>query len=445
MYLSAINIELSLPKEKHLLGARNGGESFAKPELKFFLIRLIFIYGIDEIRESSVETLAKRLGVSKNTVVNGFSLLCQVGLYSKSLSKVKSSSLKGRPTCEYRPTERLKELVDEEQVDCNWEVLIEDVLGDCSTGEDGPRHPLKLANRLLLITFLRHADKYGEVTTLGYSYLHRLTGMSKQQLASQRKKLASLGYIIDYQPGGPEYAVKLVPQSKSQYSINTCHAKFPEFTTAFTKHIELINQWEMNLRLLLQAAAEIENTRQQVLRAQSDNETEQAFAESFHLNALRKFDTIVGYDNAWVCSRFFYEKFRKKLNFNTLNRMTVSYASSMLSNHWELFSERGLLCHQLKIVPSLKKQISEDFSLNGIGKPEMFQFSDLKLSNDLLVESISEVLIYNSFNLAKCVHRDLTDFVDHKPTGRVRRIRIFPMEYITPTMHLPIKVDLTEK
>jgi len=444
MYLNAISIELSLPKENHLVQGGYLGRFIAKPELKFFFIRLIYQYGIDEISGVSIEALAKALGVSKNTFVDGMSLLCRIGFYRKSLSKAKSSSGKGRPACVYSPTDKLNEKLQREDLECYWKVLIEDLLVDCGDTQEGLRHPLKLANRLLLITLLMHANEFGEVRTLGYAQLHKLTGMSKQQLASQREKILSLGYINHYHPGTPQIAKKQQPQSKSYYFINASSAKYPLIGTIPARHIALMNQWELNPYRLLQAAAEIEIANQKFLSLEENVDSDKIFAEIKYIEAQRRFSVIVSLDNAWKCSRYFYKKFNTKHEFKALGLQVVSYASLILTKHWDLFSRKNLHYSELTIVSSLEQQVY-DYFLREEMVQESFLLTNVQLNAEELAKVISDTLISISFGLAKFVYRELTEFVEHKPTGIICNLTICPMKYFSPTMHMPINVLLAEK
>lgn len=444
MYLNAISIELSLPKENHLVQGGYLGRLIAKPELKFFFIRLIHQYGIDEISGVSIEALAKALGVSKNTFVDGMSLLCRIGFYRKSLSKAKSSSGKGRPACVYSPTDKLNEKLQREYLECYWKVLIEDLLVDCGDTQEGLRHPLKLANRLLLITLLMHADEFGEVRTLGYAQLHKLTGMSKQQLASQREKILSLGYINHYHPGTPQIAKKQQPQRKSYYFINASSAKYPLIGTIPARHIALMNQWVLNLYMLLQTAAEIETANQKFLSLEENFDSDKIFAEIKYIEAQRRFSVIASLDNAWKCSRYFYKNFNTKHKVNDLDLQVISYASLMLTKHWDLFSRKNLHYSELTIVSSLERQVYDDFLLEEM-KLEGILLKNVQLSAEELAKIISDTLISISFGLAKFVYRELTEFVEHKPTGIICNLTICPMTYVSPTMHMPINVLLAEK
>ncbi|AUD61212.1 hypothetical protein AYJ58_17780 [Shewanella sp. Pdp11] len=437
MYLNAISIELSLPKENHLVQGGYLGRLIAKPELKFFFIRLIYQYGIDEISGVSIEALAKALGVSKNTFVDGMTLLCRIGFYRKSLSKAKSSSGKGRPACVYSPTDKLNEKLQREDLECYWKVLIQDLLVDCGDTQEGLRHPLKLANRLLLITFLMHADEFGEVRTLGYAQLYKLTGMSKQQLASQRKNLISLGYINHYQPGTPEITKKRRPQSKSCYFINTSLTKYPPIGAKPARPIALVNQWELNLYMLLQAAADTEMTKE-------DFNGDIILAEHKRVEAQKRFSAIVNLENAWKCSRYFYEKFNTRHGFKTLDLQVISYASLMLTKHWDLFSRKNLHYSELTIVSSLERQVY-DYFLREEMMLESFLLKNVQLSAEELAKIISDTLMSISFGLAKFVYRELTEFVEHKPTDIICNLTICPMTYVSPTMHMPINVLLAEK
>ncbi|MGI2098765.1 hypothetical protein [Shewanella glacialipiscicola] len=437
MYLNAINIELSLPKENHLVQGGYLGRLIAKPELKFFFIRLIYQYGIDEISGVSIEALAKALGVSKNTFVDGMTLLCRIGFYRKSLSKAISTSGKGRPACVYSPTDKLNEKLQREDLECYWKLLIEDLLVDCGDNQVGLRHPLKLANRLLLITLLMHADEFAEVRTLGYAQLYKLTGMSKQQLVSQRKKILSLGYINHYHPGTPQIAKKQQPQSKSYYFINASLTKYPLIGTIPVRHIALVNQWELNPYRLLQAAAEIKTTEENFDRGIS-------FAEFEYVEAQKQFSAIVSLDNAWKCSRYFYKKFNTKHDFKALNLQVISYASLMLTKHWDLFSRKNLHYSELTIVSSLERQVY-DYFLREEMKLEGILLKNVQLSAEELEKIISDTLISISFGLAKFVYRELTECVEHKPTGIICNLTICPMMYVSPTMHMPINVLLAEK
>ena len=117
----------------------------------------------------------------------------------------------------------------------------------------------------------------------------------------------------------------------------------------------------------------------------------------------------------------------------------------MLTKHWDLFSTQTLHCGQLAIATSIKKEISDDVLLEIMTDPESIQKFDVQLSSGELAESFSELLLNSSFGLAKFVYRELTEFVEHKPTGIICNLTICPMTYVSPTMHMPINVLLTEK
>ncbi|MCG9698027.1 hypothetical protein [Shewanella sp. Isolate11] len=436
-----------MPKECHLVKGGYKGRFFAKPELKFFFIRLIYRYEINEIRELSVNELANGLGVSKNTVVEGMLLLCQIGFYSKSLGKVDSSYTKGRPTCVYIPTDTLKELLQRETSECYWKVLIDDLLDDCGKKNDeSRRHSLKLANRLLLVVLLFHADKGAQVCNLGYSQLNKLTGMSKQQLASQRKTLSRLDYIKGYEPGSLENTEQNFTHRKSTYSINTGLTRYPAITRMPPKSL-FLRHWEVNPFMLLELAGAIETAKRNVsLRLCGDSTiSEKSLAKVEYLDICSEFSSLIGYKNAWMCSGFYYENFRAKQKFEALNLKLVSYASLMLKQHWKQFSKRSLQCSELAIADNLKYKINDDFLLGSMSVPQKLQPLDVKLSGQEMSAVICETVLCLSFGLARLVYKDLIEFADYKPEDTISVLTISPMKYLSATMHAPIEVQLVEK
>ncbi|MAQ49678.1 MAG: hypothetical protein CMK86_11310 [Pseudomonadales bacterium] len=86
---------------------------------------------------------------------------------------------------------------------------------------DQRRNLLTPANRCLLSVLLLHAETPGVVTGLSYSSLVMLTGMGRECLKSQIRKLKDLGVIAHHEPGVMRERNDM--RMRSVYFINVAH------------------------------------------------------------------------------------------------------------------------------------------------------------------------------------------------------------------------------
>lgn len=425
MHYLIINIELSIPKENQLVQGGNSGKLIAKPELKIFFVLLIFRYGLAEIRDQSVESLAKELGVSKTSVVDGMSMLSDAGFYLKSLKRVNPNTGKGRPKCAYCPTEKLKKLLSDELAGKPyWGILIDDLLSDCAKPKSQQIYPLKLANRLLLITLLMHADKSAKVKLLGYAQVLKLTGMTKQQLASQRKKLWQLGYLNGYQCGGLIKKNGKLVKHISCYDMNVSRSKYPTVTVPPQSFIFSIPR-EISPLALISYALEVTDADALILPHTAPLRNQKA--ENDLIIARENFDSLIGYPRAWICCEFFVETFNVWANLEYLKVSIYKYASYILSQHWIRFSERAPHHSVLDNLCSLQQMISNDFST---------LFPTKKNSNHLMVQQVDsseifkaffETILTASYNLATYIYLEVKVYLKHLVTSPPRKLTIEPI------------------
>lgn len=169
----------------------------ATPEIKFFLVAYIREFGSDTQVNLTVKELSQKLGVTSHVVTRATKFLLKRGFFSL----VKQSSGTGRPRACYSCTSMLRQELKESnaiQKICHSE-LIDLVLFNRDKYKND-RSLLSTSNKLLLLVLLMFADKTGVVRNLKRANLQKLTGMSRDRLKSQFRKLLNSEYIRFYVP-----------------------------------------------------------------------------------------------------------------------------------------------------------------------------------------------------------------------------------------------------
>ncbi|MCW8331949.1 helix-turn-helix domain-containing protein [Photobacterium sp. SDRW27] len=163
------------------------------PEGKYLLVQMIKCFDIDNPLEVSAVRLAKICGVSRKIVVPTMIALSDAGLvsiirqgkvkkayqFSDDLVKALIATKKYRQPLSYS------------------KVMIDEVLDSNNDNHKA----LNVSHKLLLCLFLAHADKFGIVHNFSVSDISKFTGMKRERIRSQIKKLINLGYIIYRVPG----------------------------------------------------------------------------------------------------------------------------------------------------------------------------------------------------------------------------------------------------
>ncbi len=214
------------------------------PDAKFLLIAFWKHYGSVTPKPRSQKQLAEDLRLPVQAVSKAVAQLVDVGV----LRVVTQPEGKGRPRCTYEMSKAIQSaLRDVEERTLNHPGLVKHVLGgeriraiwsgwkdDAPTAKElntrsrdekrvAPvrQGKLSLANRLLLMILLSHADPFGVARGLSSKELCLLTGMDAASLKQRLRRLTELGFIRRHIPGiaSPVFAEKL----KSVYWLNLNH------------------------------------------------------------------------------------------------------------------------------------------------------------------------------------------------------------------------------
>ena len=217
---------------------------FGDPETKFFFIAFWSHYGAVTPKPRTLKQLAEDLVLPVQAVSKAVAQLVEMA----ALRVVTQPEGKGRPRCTYEMSKAIQaDLRDIKERTLSHLGLVEHVLGGeriraiwagwkenvqaaaavgaRSSGEKKaapvPVGQLSLANRLLLIILLSHADAFGVVRGLSSKEICSLTGMDSAALKQRLRRLTELGFIRRHIPGiaSSVFAEKL----KSVYLLNLNH------------------------------------------------------------------------------------------------------------------------------------------------------------------------------------------------------------------------------
>lgn len=321
---------------ENILDYKNSNTEFiildnAKPEVKYFLIKIIHCYGVDTPVDQPQVELAIELGVSRNVVGTALKYLADGQYLEQERFVDKGGASKGRYRVSGKLQQKLRNAADHEVF---HGPLIDHLLEpDVSRKKINKRHQLMLSHRLLLIVLLGKANRRGVVEGMGMSELGGLTGMSGERLRSQISKLKDLGYLRFHVPGAT--GKRLFGHIPGMFFLNLSHDSYG--CVAYSSHIYIYtNGRHLEGKVGGEAnfiAAEAESLKRE--RGPS--------------NGGYKVDEIVKWiDHCFDCSSkfervadfFIYEKEprAKKL----LQVKLEQYASYFLSYHWDSLKEESI-------------------------------------------------------------------------------------------------------
>ncbi|WP_286919783.1 hypothetical protein [Pseudomonas sp. UBA6753] len=217
---------------------------FVNSDSKFFLIAFWSCYGAATPRSCSVKQLAEDLKLPGHTVSKVLAHLVEARVLTVSARP----EGKGRPKCIFEVSEATQSLLREieerhlghpellerllsgERIRATWAGWKEG-LDPTSTSNHGTREgrqvapvrlgQLSLANRLLLMILISHADPFGVVRGLSSRELCSRAGMEGNCLKQRLRRLIELGFIRRHIPGiaSSVFARKLT----SIYLLNLNH------------------------------------------------------------------------------------------------------------------------------------------------------------------------------------------------------------------------------
>lgn len=170
--------------------------------------------GLGTPMTESLRTLCRRLRMTLAKGMRGMAQLKDNGL----VSGVRAPQPRGRPRTTYYVTHVTQRQLRASAITTGQQALLDRLISTVASSGDGlrtgeqRRTTLTLANAWLLAVLLAHMDRAGQVTTLSYGDLVALTGMSRNRLQSQVKKLITMG-VIHHQPGPPKAVLGTRPCS----------------------------------------------------------------------------------------------------------------------------------------------------------------------------------------------------------------------------------------
>lgn len=165
-------------------------------EAKFFLLKFIQLFGLDQGVQRGVKELASDIGLSDRLVSRSLEELVAHG----DLVRRTLRDGIGRPKSEYKISTALSAKLNRDSCtpSATHSELITYVISSPEL-HNGKR--LSVTNRLLLTVLLQHADKFGVVRELGLSELSKLTGLNRERTKGHIHKLQSLRIFRFWQAG----------------------------------------------------------------------------------------------------------------------------------------------------------------------------------------------------------------------------------------------------
>lgn len=173
----------------------------ADPEVRFFFLKYLHIYGFDDPVMGAVKAMASDLGVSDRLVSKSLRFL-EAHHY---LTRQKLPG-RGRPKSVFFIGPRLFDVLSHQssavQGDFSRRLIkmsLFDEEGGKSSRED---NKLKISERILLCVLLTNADSSGCVSGVGFAALKECTGLTEARLKRHIRTLRGAGYIREYTAGG---------------------------------------------------------------------------------------------------------------------------------------------------------------------------------------------------------------------------------------------------
>lgn len=327
-----------------------------EPEGKYLLVRLLLSHQSEGGFVSTATELSERFGVRLSSVTKALKLLEAQALFSVAAAP----EGRGRPKRRFTFTKQLTALLEKVTLPEGSEpaISIEPFLsldtnaspesqvwrpgwGDDVLVDRVKSRRLSIANRLLIAVLLTKADRFGVVSSLGLAELRKATGLSKERLIYRLARLVAIGVIRCCVPGGA--GRRILGLAKSAYLLNLAD---PELSVLGVRPIVFVQKFEPNKYTGWSSLLGdiFGNANQPRLRAgRGDPE----------LESLGRLTRV---------QDFFTASDRRRLSA-ALEFRLLSYASGLLSSHWELvpssLTERP---DPLPApVPELQKALSEDF------------------------------------------------------------------------------------
>jgi len=209
--------------------------SEAKPETKYLLIKLLQDFGLNRIIGSKQAALADAYNLTNKAVNCGLKYLVEKNYLHKISDTEKQSWVgapKGRPVCKYKFTKdfqdelsllKSNELQNVPEQNLTYINCL--LTGEFREKEVDKNKPaflrevkLSTSNKLLLCILLHHADKFGVVKMLPTKRIYELTGIKKDGVKSQIRKLKQKGFIDKIISGGTNR--HLFGRTSSVYFLN---------------------------------------------------------------------------------------------------------------------------------------------------------------------------------------------------------------------------------
>lgn len=191
------------------------------PEAKYFLIRVIYLYG-EGLVTATVKELSRLTGLSGEVIAKARTLLCSLGLVEVTpiLDESENKKKSGRPRQAFKISPKfigdmglrmmeLPSVILQDNHPCLLGRLLfwstdGDVLrahnvkkGEKPEGDVLRRHTFTVATRILLAVLYIHSNPCGMVSGIGLARLSKITGLSSDRLQSQLEVIKDLGYLID--------------------------------------------------------------------------------------------------------------------------------------------------------------------------------------------------------------------------------------------------------
>lgn len=213
----------------------------AKPEMKWLFVRLLHNYFGQQPFRLPYKELAKTFNISNGMIKKSLDYFVKHKLLERKKLALDNGSYSHIYNFNFRDIEELTSLLGESKriqgCDFNHSKIVSDLIA-------GEIHvDLRASTKLLLAVLLSYADEFGVVGNLGTSDITKLTGMGKNRLSSQLKKLSEANKIIKYKTSGINWP-NLFGLMKTVYFLNTNTLKFPLKTKIYLLKMESDESFE---------------------------------------------------------------------------------------------------------------------------------------------------------------------------------------------------------
>jgi len=332
-------------------------------EEKYFLIRLLAVYGYEEMVKGSVvgktiDELEKCLGMSDNLIKKVRDSLTVKNYLTHMTVSPQSKTGQGRPRAGFSLSKEMINLLDVSQRHCIHEdhiPRIERLLlwHDKGSGQQKSINDLKPSNRILLAILYSRANSCGAVYNLGVMQLAKLSGLkTRDRTENQLEKLAKLGFILDRVSG---VSGKIIWKSfaKGAFFLNVL---YDQLSISHTHPLLLL----MNNRRIFGYQGILPYYRMKALSVHSDASntglTTNMEGEILFEHSCKQFrdlepswdENILESECEWMCQKDFVEGlklifggFRGAWSLGQFIQYQINrYASLMLSRHWTVVQMR---------------------------------------------------------------------------------------------------------